>query len=278
GITAIGTSAVQRCRGHSSIVGAAAYAETNQTKITSAVTEYTRRKPRSPNWSRSDPRKPVLDNRTWEPQKAPPAMISERSSGAMERPSHAPGRLAISADSLVISWCGSPATCTILLRLEAPAMIERSRRGKCQASARSCNNASLACPSRAGAVTKTFSGRPPSAAAPMPSRRSNFARGARRTATRMPSPIRIRGWSGKGFEHQIAQEIQHQDQDYRRNVDPAKVGKDGSDRAQYRLGNPPQKVAGRSDDSVVAVDHTEGEEPAEHCLGDQQPDINRDQS
>jgi hypothetical protein len=57
-----GTSAVQLL-GHSTIVGVGIGGH-KPAKITNAVTEYTARKPRSPSWSRSDPRNRVLDNST----------------------------------------------------------------------------------------------------------------------------------------------------------------------------------------------------------------------
>src|SRR6516164_9870919 len=45
-----------------------------------------KRKPPSPSWSRSDPRNRVLDNKMWLPQKAPPAMTSERRALVIIRP------------------------------------------------------------------------------------------------------------------------------------------------------------------------------------------------
>jgi len=165
--------------------------------------------------------------------------MSERNPLSTDRGSHLPGKLAISLESLAISWCGSPATCTVFLRLAAPATIEKSRRGSRQTFARSCSSASLARPSRAGAITAALTTRPPSAAGERPSRPSDRARGDRRIATRTPSRVGIIGPSGKVFEHQIAQEIQQQNQNHRRNVDPTKARKEGSNWSQRRLRNSP---------------------------------------
>ena len=142
-------------------------------------------------------------------------MTSARSPLSIDESSHPPDKLAISLESLTISSFGSPAMCTILFRLTAPTTIYRSRRGSRQARARSCNSASLACPSCAGAVTEALIARPPSAVAIMPSRRSDLAAGDRRIATLKPLRVGAIGLSGKVFEHQIAQEIQQQDQNHR---------------------------------------------------------------
>src|SRR6516164_7602730 len=117
---------------------------------------------------------------------------------------HPPGKLAISLESLAISRCGSPPTRTILFRLAAPTAIDRSRRGSRQVRARSCNRASLACPSYAGAVTEALIVRSPSALVTIPSRRSDLARGDSRIATRRPSRVGVIGPSSKIFEHQIS--------------------------------------------------------------------------
>ena len=130
--------------------------------------------------------------------------------------SHRPGKLANSLESLAISSCGSPAICTILFRLVAPATIDRSRRRSRQARARSRNSASFACPSCAGAVTDALSTRPPSAVATMLSRRSDLPRGDRRIATRRPSSIGVSGPSqgvrGNVEDQQSSEEHKEQDQ------------------------------------------------------------------
>ena len=140
--------------------------------------------------------------------------------------SHRPGKLANSLESLAISSCGSPAICTILFRLVAPATIDRSRRRSRQARARSRNSASFACPSCAGAVTDALSTRPPSAMATMLSRRSDLPRGDRRIATRRPSSIGVSGPSqgvrGNVEDQQSSEEHKEQDQYHRRNVDPGR--------------------------------------------------------
>src|ERR1700690_4105077 len=87
-----------------------------------------------------------------------------------------------------VSIAGSPAMLMILLRLLAPATIDRSRRGRrhCFASRRS--RASLAWFSAGGAVTTTLS-----ILATIPSIRSAPARGVNRTAMRMPPAVTLRG-------------------------------------------------------------------------------------
>src|SRR5216683_122681 len=157
-----------------------------------------------------------------------------------------------------------------------PATIERSLRGSRQARARSCNSASLARPSSAGAVTEALTTRPPSAVAAMPSRRSDLARGNSRIATRSPSCASFSGSSAKIFEHQAVQEPEQQDQDYGRDVDPAEIRENTPDRPQQRLGDPPKKVADCGDGAVVTVDDAESDQPAQDRLGDQKPDIDRD--
>jgi hypothetical protein len=121
-------------------------------------------------------------------------------------------------------------------------------------------------------VTEALITCPPSGATETRIRRLDFARGDRRIATRKPPRIGVSGPSSKIFEHQIAQEIQQQDQDHRRNIDPAKVREEGSNRSQCRFSNSPKNIVGRSDDAVVAINDAKGEEPAQHRLSNQQPD------
>src|SRR5260370_25288185 len=114
-------------------------------------------------------------------------------------------------------------------------MIERSRRGTFQALASNCNSASLARPASAGAVTVALSTCRPSAAAATATRRSLRARGDSRIATRRPSPATFKGPSDKVLEHQIAQEPEQQNEDHRRNVDPAQIAEYTADRPHQRL-------------------------------------------
>src|SRR6266403_5930701 len=67
-------------------------------------------------------------------------------------------------------------------------------------------------------------------------------------------PISGRGPSDKVFEHQVAQEPEQQNEDHRRNVDPAEIGEHTADRPQQRLGYAPQEVPDCRDDAVVPVD------------------------
>jgi len=207
-------------------------------------------------------------------------MTSEKSPLSIEALSHLPGKLAISLESLAISSSGSPATCTILFRLAAPTTIDRSRRGSRQARARSCSSASLACPFCAGSVTEALTARPPFAVAMMPSRRSDLARGDRRIATLRPLRVGASGPSqkvrGNVEDQQSSEEHEQQNQYHRRNVDSAKIREEASDRAKRWLGQPPQHIADHRDDMIVPVDNAEGEEPAQHSLGDEQPNIDVD--
>src|SRR5262249_24540158 len=141
--------------------------------------------------------------------------------------------------------------------------------------ASSCNNASLARPLSAGAVTDALMTRPPSTAA-MASSRSAFARGDSRIATRRPSRVTVKGPSDKIFEHQIAKKPQQQNEDHRRDVDPAQIWEKAADRAQQGLGDTPQEVPDHGNDAVVPVDDAKRDEPAEDRLGDQQPDVDCD--
>src|SRR5215472_14483627 len=140
--------------------------------------------------------------------------------------------------------------------------MERLRNGKCQVYARSRSSASLARQPCGGAVTETLIARPPSAVAAIASRRSALARGDSRIATHRPSRVKVIGPSSKVFEHQVAQEVEQQNQYYRRDVDTTEIGQNGTDRPQQRVGNAPQKIADRGDGPVVAVDDAESEEPA----------------
>src|SRR5271155_2223026 len=203
-------------------------------------------------------------------------MASERRAWLIAAPPYPRGRRAISGATCSARRCGSPATRTILLRLVEPAMIERSRRGTCQARASNCNSASFARPASAGAVTVALSTCPPSAAAATATRRSLRARGDSRIETVSPSAATLSGPSGKVLEHQVAQEPEKQNEDHRRNVDPAEIGKHTPDRPQQRLGHAPQEVPDCRDDAVVPVDDAERDEPAQHRLGDQQPYVDRD--
>src|SRR3954454_1915275 len=110
----------------------------------------------------------------------------------------------------------------------------------------------------------------------IPISRSALACGDRRTVTRTPSPATINGPSDKVFEHQVARKPQDQDQDHWRDVDSTEIRENTPDRPEHRLRNPPQKIPDRGDGAVVAVNDAESHEPAQHRLGNQQPDIDRD--
>src|SRR5215469_17176084 len=186
------------------------------------------------------------------------------------------GRRPISGAIFSISCSGSPATRTALLRLVNPLMIERLRSGMCHTLASNCNSASFARPASAGAVTAALSTRPPSAATSIATRRSALARGRRRMATRRPLPAMVIGPSDKVFEHQVAQEPEQEDQDYRRDVEAAEIREYPSYRAEQWFGYPPEKIPDCGNRTIVAVDDTESDEPAQNRLSDQQPDVDRD--
>ena len=65
-------------------------------------------------------------------------------------------------------------------------------------------------------------------------------------------------------------DLDQQEQDERREVDPAEVGQDLADRPVKRLGDPIERPyqAGRT---VGEVEDVEGDQPAEDDLGDDDP-------
>src|SRR5262245_38797734 len=172
---------------------------------------------------------------------------------------------------------GSPARCTILLRLLAPPTIDTSRRGTPHAFARNATSASFARFSMGGAATDTFRTEPPSADTVIPSMRSARARGVSRTATRTPFGARRSGASHVGgdvIEQRLPHKDDDQDQDHRRDIDAAEIRQEIADGSQCRFRHPVQEVADDRDAAVVAIDYAERQKPAEHRLGDQQPDVN----
>src|SRR5215469_13104320 len=189
---------------------------------------------------------------------------------------HHPGREPIAGMIFFTRCCGSPAMLTALLRLLRPRAIERSRRGMCHALASNCNSASFARPASADAFTAALSTRPPSTATPIATRRSALARGTRRIATRRPLPAMVSGPSDKVLEHQVAQEPEQEDQDYWRDVEAAEIREYPSYRAEQWFGYPPEKIPDCGNRTIVAVDDTESDEPAQNRLSDQQPDVDRD--
>src|SRR5215469_14072081 len=217
-----GRRAIHLCRGHNGTVGACEYAISSQAKVTTAISEYTARKPRSPNWSRKEPRSDVLDSTIWLPQNASAATTSERRPWLIVPVLYPPDRRAISELIFSKSCRGSPATRTTLSRPVEPTMIEKSRRDKCHMRASKRSRASLARPASAGAVTVALS-MAPLPDATTPNSRSLRDRGESRIATRRPSRATVTGLSDKVFEHQVAQEPEKQDENYRRDVDPAEI-------------------------------------------------------
>ena len=57
---------------------------------------------------------------------------------------------------------------------------------------------------------------------------------------------------------------------------PPKLGRKERIGRNSRLGDPVEEIADHRDAAVVAVDDTEGEQPAQDRLRDQQPDIDVD--
>src|SRR5262249_28173305 len=115
-----------------------------------------------------------------------------------------------SAVSRVIKATGSPAMCTSLSRLLAPAMSDRSRRASRHSLDSSRSNPSLAWFSTGGAVTAILN-----LPAAIPSMRSALARGVSRMASRTPSAATLRGDAvedgGNVLVDQDLQEIEDQD-------------------------------------------------------------------
>src|SRR5205085_12319152 len=100
----------------------------------------------------------------------------------------------------------------------------------------------------------------------MPSMRSARPRGVSRTAMRTPSAVAVsspsleQAW-GEVVDNEPAQKRQDQDQDHRRDVDPAEIRQKIAERPQRRLSDPVEKMADDRGDAVVAVDDADGEEP-----------------
>src|SRR5947209_11407959 len=157
-----------------------------------------------------------------------------------------------------------------------------SRPGNPHAFAIAAISASFARFSAGGAVTATFRTARPSAEDATPSMRSARARGIRRMATRTPSAAALRSRSleearGKVVDDQAPQKHQDQDEDDRRDVDTAEIRQERPDRAQRRLGYAIEKIADDRDAAVVPVDHAKGQQPAQHRLRDQEPNVYVDQ-
>ena len=71
----------------------------------------------------------------------------------------------------------------------------------------------------------------------------------------------------------LEDEDDDEDEDDRRDVDTAEIGHDVADRPQCRLGYPIEEVSDGPDRLVTGVDHVEGDQPRQHCRGDQEPDV-----
>ena len=131
-------------------------------------------------------------------------------------------------------------------------------------------------PVPAGAVTETFSARPPSAA--RRDAEQTIGLRPRRQADRHAQAV------ARQCQRAVRQGIRTSDRaettasgsgspaKCRSRRDPGE--RIGSAAAPARSSRQ-RKSPDRSDDAVVAVDDAEGEEPAQHRLGDQQPDVDR---
>ena len=131
----------------------------------------------------------------------------------------------------------------------------------------SCSSASLARPSAGGAVTETLRTAAPSARCVIPravgpAARRQPDRDAHAVCGRGQRRVN-RGGRGQCRRGSSAQKHQDEDQDHRRDVDPAEIRQIGADRAQRRLGHPIQEIADHRDAAVVAVDDAKGEQPAQ---------------
>src|SRR5262249_50501475 len=135
--------------------------------------------------------------------------------------------------------------------------------GTPQAAARSLAMAAFALPSSGAARTATHSASDPSASGFSPSTASRRAPG--RAWIRMARPPAA-GRKGSRLEldvgdNQVTDEPQQQDQDQRRQIDPAHQGHDPADRPQQGFGQGIAEAADAAHDGVVAVDDAEAHQP-----------------
>src|SRR5205814_1602189 len=177
----------------------------------------------------------------------------------------------------------SPAIFTRLIRAVAPPTIATRPGATPAALARSRTSAAFASPSRGAARTRAWSTQPPSARRAMPSSASRPPLGVRRTASTTPSPTMDHGRAGAGKasdhvgidvidDHPLDQD-DDQEQDDRRNVDPAQIGQKVADRAQHRLGDAIEELGHPGDERVARVDDVEGDQPGEDRRRDDDPNV-----
>ena len=183
------------------------------------------------------------------------------------------------------SAAGSPATCTLLLRL-----FWRRRRSQGR-------DARGPMPSREAAAAPRWRGRPRAARRPTPSGPASRPRGAQcrrsgrpaRAGSAAPRPARRplppRAAARRKFQRKAGARSYRISR--RRNISsriritgemstPPKLGRNERIGRSSRLGDPVEEIADHRDAAVVSVDDAERQQPAQDRLRDQQPDIDVD--
>src|SRR5271165_6913759 len=152
--------------------------------------------------------------------------------------------------------------------------------GACSAVARRAISAALARPSSGAARTLAFRTRRPSASASIPSRASRPPFGVSLSQKATPSRSSLQGSAKRAVAEamgdEVAQELQREQHDHRREVQPAEGRNDAADGLVDRLGHSRQRAANRIDRARTRVDHVEGDEPGNDEGGDDNPPIDVD--
>src|SRR5262245_41745375 len=113
----------------------------------------------------------------------------------------------------------------------------------------------------------------------MPSSALLPPRGVTRTVRVMPSFCSVQGAPTSEDIRQDVQfdaqpdEIDDEDQNNGRNIDPSEARQQVSNRPQGRLGDPIKEIPYLTNGRVVAVDHVKRDQPGKHCRSNQYPDV-----
>src|SRR5690554_7655390 len=130
--------------------------------------------------------------------------------------------------------------------------------------------ASLALPFSATAATRSFRWASPFASTARPSIRSAPPLGVTRSRTETPPGTTRKNTAQPSLEAPIAKQHGHvigeevlqkdeqQNEENRRNIDPAQIGQDVADGPQHRLGQPVDRVRHQINKAVLRVHHIEG--------------------
>src|ERR1700704_5273384 len=156
-----------------------------------------------------------------------------------------------------MSAAASPEIITRLMRDVCPLIISTSRGGTANALARTRPNAAFASPSLGIARTRTFNTLLPSESASIPAIASRPPLGVRRTVTTTPSGAAAQAANIRSEDVRqdierdaVANEDDDQDENHRRDVDPAHGRQHVTDRPQDRLGDGVKELADRRHDLI----------------------------